>query len=407
MFKKETFRTGSDRLCRKLSEIAVDHGNPTRERGINGEKAATLAHASGYDFRSPKAFLHSRSDPFFKHVLSIGMTLLVLAFSAVCAPANAASDSNEAGRRKKILIFGVDGLRPDALKAAQTPHFDRLIADGAFSDQAQTGKVTKSAPGWASMLTGVWPRKHGVTSNDYSATWRGLSRYPAFIERLERLRPELVTASFANWVGINMFLVRDVDHKVQRDTQKLSDEEVIERAVEFLKTNDPDVMFLHFDSVDAAGHAHGFHPTSPEYLKAIETVDARLGTMMQALEERPNRKHEDWLVLSATDHGGKGKVHGPSDPECRTIYVLAHGRGVRKGVIERPPQVGDDSWSRGAIDQFVLARLDEEKLKPAPEADRYTLIRRLSLDLTGLPPTIDEVEQQTMGGGAEAAAEAA
>src|SRR5262245_26444430 len=44
------------------------------------------------------------------------------------------------------------------------------------------------------------------------------------------------------------------------------------------------------------------------------------------------------------------------------------------------------------IDAFILARLATEKIKPSPEADRVTLIRRLSLDLTGLPPSIAEVE---------------
>lgn len=52
-----------------------------------------------------------------------------------------------------------------------------------------------------------------------------------------------------------------------------------------------------------------------------------------------------------------------------------------------PPIVGATDWPRNTIDHFVLARLDSEGLTPTPEADRYTLIRRLSLDLTGLPPT--------------------
>jgi hypothetical protein len=57
------------------------------------------------------------------------------------------------------------------------------------------------------------------------------------------------------------------------------------------------------------------------------------------------------------------------------------------------PQVADGAWSRNDIDRFVLARLETEKLHPMPEADRNVLIRRLSLDLTGLPPTIAEVDQ--------------
>jgi hypothetical protein len=56
------------------------------------------------------------------------------------------------------------------------------------------------------------------------------------------------------------------------------------------------------------------------------------------------------------------------------------------------PQVSDSHWPGNAIDSFVLARLDREGLKPSPEADRRTLIRRVSLDLTGLPPTPREVE---------------
>ncbi len=56
------------------------------------------------------------------------------------------------------------------------------------------------------------------------------------------------------------------------------------------------------------------------------------------------------------------------------------------------PKVRDEPWSRNAIDRFVLARLEADGLKPSPEADRVTLIRRLSLDLIGLPPTPEEID---------------
>ena len=56
------------------------------------------------------------------------------------------------------------------------------------------------------------------------------------------------------------------------------------------------------------------------------------------------------------------------------------------------PAVTNAAWPRGAIDRFILARLEAEGLRPAPEAGRATLIRRLTLDLTGLPPTPAEVD---------------
>ena len=57
-----------------------------------------------------------------------------------------------------------------------------------------------------------------------------------------------------------------------------------------------------------------------------------------------------------------------------------------------PPQVNLSTWPKNGLDYFVLARLEKEGLHPAPEADRATLIRRVSLDLIGLPPTPSEVK---------------
>lgn len=63
-------------------------------------------------------------------------------------------------------------------------------------------------------------------------------------------------------------------------------------------------------------------------------------------------------------------------------------------AIQKPaiPTTKDASWAKNPVDAFVLARLEKEGLKPSPEASRETLIRRLSLDLTGLPPTPEETD---------------
>ncbi|MGP0069348.1 MAG: DUF1553 domain-containing protein [Isosphaeraceae bacterium] len=59
--------------------------------------------------------------------------------------------------------------------------------------------------------------------------------------------------------------------------------------------------------------------------------------------------------------------------------------------VTLPPSKGTRGWVRNPIDAFVLAGLDEHGLQPAPEASRRTLIRRLTYDLTGLPPSLDEI----------------
>ena len=57
-----------------------------------------------------------------------------------------------------------------------------------------------------------------------------------------------------------------------------------------------------------------------------------------------------------------------------------------------PPKVTNASWAKGPVDQFILAKLEATGLTPAAAADRRTLIRRASYDLTGLPPTVEEVD---------------
>src|SRR5688500_17744508 len=55
------------------------------------------------------------------------------------------------------------------------------------------------------------------------------------------------------------------------------------------------------------------------------------------------------------------------------------------------PQVADGTWPANAVDAFILAKLEDAKLRPAPLADRRTLIRRVYFNLTGLPPSPEDI----------------
>ena len=64
-----------------------------------------------------------------------------------------------------------------------------------------------------------------------------------------------------------------------------------------------------------------------------------------------------------------------------------------KPTRPHPPEVRDQAWPKNAIDRFLLARMERDGLQPSEAADRYAIIRRLALDLTGLPPTLAEVDE--------------
>lgn len=100
-----------------------------------------------------------------------------------------------------------------------------------------------------------------------------------------------------------------------------------------------------------------------------------------------------WILLGAPDPR-VAKVHLP----VLTEIDLKKGRefwAYRPPVKTTPPKSKNTSWARTTIDQFVIAQLDEENLKPVPDADARTLVRRLYFAITGLPPRPEEINRWT------------
>jgi hypothetical protein len=95
-----------------------------------------------------------------------------------------------------------------------------------------------------------------------------------------------------------------------------------------------------------------------------------------------------WVRMGAPwPAGGAATSSGTSVVEARKKHWSF--RPVQRPVL---PVLGDNTWARTPIDRFILAKLEAKELTPSPAADRRTLIRRVTFDLTGLPPTSEEVE---------------
>ena len=138
-------------------------------------------------------------------------------------------------------------------------------------------------------------------------------------------------------------------------------------------------------------------PAQSLLLKALGYEDLHL--KMPPAGKLPDRviaDFERWIADGAADPR-TGKVTESAEPKQQTDPSTSIEDGRRwwsfQPLREYPaPRISRADWARKKIDAFVLAKLEENDLTPSPQADPRTLIRRAYLDLTGLPPTYEQVE---------------
>ncbi|MEW2403270.1 alkaline phosphatase family protein [Streptomyces sp. NPDC046862] len=264
----------------------------------------------------------------------------------------------------KVLVVGMDGLRYDRLTRSPSvaPVLHGLLASGAHGTSLLPyGEVdghadggpstsmayTDSGPGWSSVLTGVWPDRHGVTGNDF--TGADYLRYPDFLTRAATVRPGLRTAAAVSWAELvrRGTLGSAIGHLVHydgdRDGYGSSDALVTDNVVRRLTEDDPDAVFVYLGATDEAGHDTG--PLSPAYDQALLDQDAHLGRLLEAIQarrSRPDRADEHWTVLVTTDHGHlDGGGHGGDTRAEREVFVILAEPGTPAGTRLDEPRLID------------------------------------------------------------------
>ncbi len=96
-----------------------------------------------------------------------------------------------------------------------------------------------------------------------------------------------------------------------------------------------------------------------------------------------------WVEMGAPDPRSKGPTH-----VTLSLADASQDHWAFQAITDSPrPSVGDNSWPLVASDYFILSRLEQKGLGPAEDTDRYTWLRRVSLDLTGLPPTVEDIHR--------------
>ncbi len=150
---------------------------------------------------------------------------------------------------------------------------------------------------------------------------------------------------------------------------------------------------------------HGPDPAERQADLRLDTKEGALADLGDRAAVVPGKPEASELIrrIVSNDEGEQmpppdsGKKLTPQEIELLTQWVregapFAQHWSYVKPVRPPLPAVRDAAWVRNAIDQFLLARLEREKLQPSPEADRHALVRRVTLDITGLPPTPEAVD---------------
>ncbi|MFH7336406.1 alkaline phosphatase family protein [Streptomyces sp. KHY 26] len=240
-------------------------------------------------------------------------------------------------RTPKVLVIGLDGALLSRIEDAGAPHLAALMAAGLTApSRIEPHAPTLSGPGWATVLTGVWPDKHHVRDNTFSGG--RFAEYPDFLSRVSTAAPGLNTCAVTSWAPLaeTVFSAK-VGTRVATPRAEY-DAGTTSRVVAELRGGAPDALFVQLDGIDQAGHEHG--AASRQYLEAIRGADAHVGQLVAAVGARP--ADEDWLVMVTADHGhtDTGGHGGPSPQESRT-FLIAVGGGLPPGSVRDDVRMPD------------------------------------------------------------------
>jgi len=232
-----------------------------------------------------------------------------------------------------VVLFSIDGMRPDGLLNANTPNIDRLMASGAYTLKAKSVMPSVTLPCHTSMMRGVDVPRHGITTNIFTPLARPV---PSLFDVAHD--NGLLVGAFYNWGELrdlcNPWSLK-VNYMVNDSHEPEGDWHVAEGACAVIAKRPLDLIFVYLGCTDTAGHDFGW--MSDKYFDAIGEADRCVGHVLGALAKRGR----ETVVLVGTDHGGHDRHHGTEAHEDVTIPWILSGPGIEPGEIESEVRLFD------------------------------------------------------------------
>ena len=242
---------------------------------------------------------------------------------------------------KKAIIIGYDGCRADVLtemvdgKSA----VDTLLDDGASINLAYCGGVnypapntqdTSTAPGWCSILTGVWASEHGITANGITKSLEYKTLLTTLIEESKIDSSSFITKWKGHFDRKNATYNEEKDYCEENNLNvsfnRLKNDEASHEYTlnEVSKKDCADFIFVIYEPTDSTGHNYGFTINNPRYKEAFNTADQYGFETINAIKQRATYDTEDWLIIITSDHGGIGTDHGGASIQERMTFIITN-----------------------------------------------------------------------------------
>ena len=226
-------------------------------------------------------------------------------------------------RYSHVVIVGLDGMGIFC-KDTPTPRMDGIFENGAKTTKALSLFPTISAQNWGAMLLGADPEVHGLTNGIISQQEYKNKDLPSIFTTVRQAYPDSELCSVSNWEPINHGIIEH-DVGVLLETAD-NGAQTTDKVVECIKTRKPDLLFVHIDDPDGAGHRYDYG--TKEHMACITDVDAMVGRIYDACAEAG--MIDDTLFITITDHGGYRCGHGGYTDGEKYIFFALCGKTVRK-----------------------------------------------------------------------------
>ena len=241
---------------------------------------------------------------------------------------------------KKAIVIGYDGCRADALSLLDNNAnggIAYLLSTGATAEIAYCGGInypyinkqaTSTAPGWCSILTGVWADTHGITDNGIEKSNDTLTILTTLVEDGAIDSSAFYVSWNGHFNGDETTYIREKNYVEENNLDVTfldADDDagtVANTVADINSTDCSDFIFLTLEHTDHAGHDTGFSINNPDYIKAFEDIEADGREIIDAIESRETYETEDWLIVIASDHGGYNTGHGMLTIQERMTFIV-------------------------------------------------------------------------------------